>query len=154
MLIDIKNIEAFSKELKDSGKKIVFTNGCFDIIHPGHTKYLQSAKSLGDVLILGLNSDDSVRRLKGSERPLNCEEDRAEVLLALESVDHVVVFTEDTPCNLISRIKPDVLAKGGDYKKEDIVGADVVEENGGEVVVIPFVPGKSTTSLIEKIRKL
>jgi len=154
MLVDFSNIESFAEGLRNSGKKIVFTNGCFDIIHPGHTRYLEQAKALGDVLILGLNSDDSVRRLKGAERPLNNEEDRAEVLLALKSVDHVVVFTEDTPYNLISLIKPDVLAKGGDYNKEDIVGAELVEGIGGEVVVIPFVAGKSTTSLIDKIRKL
>jgi len=154
MLIKFDDIAAVCKQLRNEGKKIVFTNGCFDIIHAGHTVYLKEAKRLGDVLVIGLNSDDSVRRLKGEERPLNTEIDRAEVLLSLKPVDYVVVFTDDTPFELIKRVQPDVLVKGGDYKKENIVGADIVEAGGGEVAVIPFVEGKSTSSLVEKIKKL
>jgi D-beta-D-heptose 7-phosphate kinase/D-beta-D-heptose 1-phosphate adenosyltransferase len=154
MLIKFDDIAAICKQLRNEGKKIVFTNGCFDIIHAGHTVYLKEAKRLGDVLVIGLNSDDSVRRLKGEERPLNTEIDRAEVLLSLKPVDYVVVFTDDTPFELIKRVQPDVLVKGGDYKKENIVGADIVEAGGGEVAVIPFVEGKSTSSLVEKIKKL
>jgi rfaE bifunctional protein nucleotidyltransferase chain/domain len=154
MLIDFENIAGVCEKLKSDGKKIVFTNGCFDIIHAGHTYYLKKAKELGDILIVGLNSDDSVRRLKGDERPLNNETDRAEVLLSLKPVDYVVVFTEDTPYELISRVKPDILVKGGDYAADEIVGADIVKANGGKVVVIPFVEGKSTSALVEKIKKL
>ncbi len=154
MLVNFDDIANIAKRLKSEGKKIVFTNGCFDIIHVGHTYYLNKAKQLGDILIIGLNSDNSVRRLKGKERPLNTEADRAEVLLALEAVDYVVIFTEDTPFNLIERLRPDILVKGGDYTKDNIVGADIVEANGGEVVVIPFVEGKSTSGLVEKIKKL
>ncbi len=154
MLIDFENIAEVCNRLKREGKKIVFTNGCFDIIHAGHTHYLKKAKQLGDVLIVGLNSDDSVRRLKGDERPLNNVDDRAEVLLSLKPVDYVVVFDQDTPYKLILRVKPDVLVKGGDYKKEEIVGANIVEQYKGKVVVIPFVEGKSTSALVEKIKKL
>ena len=154
MLTTFDDIERICDGLRSEGKKIVFTNGCFDIIHPGHTIYLKKAKEYGDVLVIGLNSDDSVRRLKGPERPLNNVEDRAEVLLSLKPVDYVVVFDEDTPYELIKRVKPDVLVKGGDYKKENIVGADFVEARCGQVVVIPFVEGKSTSSLVEKIKKL
>src|SRR5512133_590810 len=135
MIVDISDIETVSEEIKLQGRRLVFTNGCFDIIHPGHTVYLRQAKELGDILMVGLNSDDSVRRLKGEGRPLNCVEDRAEVLQSLKPVDIVVVFTEDTPFNLISLVKPDVLVKGGDYKADDIVGADIVKSNGGRVVV-------------------
>ena len=154
MIVDINDIETVSEEIKLQGRRLVFTNGCFDIIHPGHTAYLRQAKELGDILMVGLNSDDSVRRLKGEGRPLNCVEDRAEVLQSLKPVDIVVVFTEDTPFNLISLVRPDVLVKGGDYKADEIVGADIVKPNGGKVVVIPFVKGKSTTALVEKIKKL
>jgi len=154
VLLRFDDIEKFCESIRNEGKKIVFTNGCFDIIHPGHTFYLKKAKEYGDILIIGLNSDESVNRLKGAERPLNNAEDRAEVLLSLKPVDYVVVFTDDTPLELIKRVKPDVLVKGGDYKKEDIVGADFVENRGGEVVVIPFVEGKSTSALVEKIKKL
>jgi D-beta-D-heptose 7-phosphate kinase/D-beta-D-heptose 1-phosphate adenosyltransferase len=154
MIVDFKDIGTISNEIRLQGRKIVFTNGCFDIIHSGHTEYLKQSRELGDILIVGLNSDDSVRRLKGEDRPLNKEEDRAEVLQSLKSVDIVVVFTEDTPFNLISEVMPDILVKGGDYKKQDIVGADIVEGHGGRVVVIPFVEGKSTTSLVEKIKRL
>ena len=135
---------------KELGKSVVFTNGCFDILHVGHVTYLQKAKDLGDILVVGLNSDDSVRRLKGESRPINNESDRREVLLALRSVDFVAVFEEDTPLDLIKAIKPDILVKGGDYTVDTIVGADFVIENGGKVEVIPLVEGKSTTSIIER----
>ena len=154
MLLNFDDIEKICISLRNEGKKIVFTNGCFDIIHPGHTFYLKKAKEYGDILVIGLNSDESVRRLKGKERPLNNVEDRAEVLSSLKPVDYVVVFAEDTPLELIKRVKPDVLVKGGDYSKENIVGAEFVENTGGMVVVIPFVEGKSTSALVEKIKKL
>ena len=137
-----------------AGKRIVFTNGCFDLLHPGHVIYLQKAREFGDVLVVGLNDDDSVRRLKGRARPINSLQDRACMLSALRAVDLVIPFAEDTPFELIRRLRPDVLVKGGDYQTEEIVGADVVRDNGGEVAVIPFVRGYSTTSLIARIRAL
>ncbi len=140
-------------KIKSSGKSIVFTNGCFDIIHRGHVEYLEFAASLGDILIIGLNTDDSVRRLKGTERPINRFEDRALVLASLEAVDYVVGFSEDTPYQLIKEIVPDVLVKGADYKPEDVVGRDIVEANGGRLVLAPFKSGYSTTGLIEKIKR-
>ena len=130
---------------------LVFTNGCFDLLHRGHVEYLHRARALGDHLVVGLNTDDSVRRLKGPGRPLNPEHDRALVLAALESVDAVVLFGEDTPATLISRLLPDVLVKGGDYTRETIVGADTVEAAGGRVAVIPLVPDRSTTSIIRRM---
>lgn len=133
-------------------KKIVFTNGCFDILHVGHIRYLRQAASLGDMLVVGLNSDDSVRRLKGEGRPVNPENDRAELLASLEFVDYVVVFDEDTPYELIKQIQPDVLVKGGDYALEDVVGRDIVEARGGRLVLIDFVEGKSTTGIIRRIK--
>ncbi len=136
------------------GRKIVFTNGCFDILHHGHIDYLAKAASLGNKLIIGLNTDASVKRLKGSERPLNHQDDRAFQLASLMFVDAVCLFEEDTPLDLIQAVRPDILAKGGDYTTETIVGADFVLANGGQVEVIPFVPGYSTTSLIEQIKKL
>ncbi len=145
----IKIVEGLKKE----GKKIVFTNGCFDILHLGHIRYLREAKRRGDVLIIGLNSDKSVRSLKGRDRPLVKEKDRAEILGALEMVDYIVVFDELTPKNLIDRILPDILAKGGDWKKEEVVGRDTVEAQGGKVVIIPEVKGYSTSALINKIQK-
>lgn len=136
-----------------SGKKIVFTNGCFDLLHVGHVRYLQEAQKQGDVLIVGVNSDASVKRLKGPTRPIQNESDRAEILLGLKSVDTVVVFTDDTPEAIIKAIKPDVLVKGGDWKIEQIVGADFVIANGGQVKSLTFIDGKSTTKLIEKSQK-
>ena len=132
--------------------KIVFTNGCFDILHPGHIRYLSAARDLGDFLVIGLNSDDSVSRLKGPSRPIQKQGIRAELMAALHVVDAVVIFDEDTPLELISFLKPDVLVKGGDYTIETIVGADVVQKNGGQVEVIPFEDGYSTTNLIETIK--
>lgn len=134
-------------------KKIVFTNGCFDILHIGHKRYLQKAATLGDILIVGVNSDDSVRRLKGPERPINNEQDRAEMLSAMGFIDYVVIFGEDTPYELIKQIQPDVLVKGGDYKPEEVVGRDIVEARGGRLELISFVEGKSTTNIINKIHQ-
>ena len=132
---------------------IVFTNGCFDILHRGHIEYLTEAKEQGDYLIVGLNTDASVKRLKGENRPINCEEDRALMLAALECVDYVILFDEDTPEQLIRSIKPDILVKGGDYTPEQIVGAPFVLKDGGSVLTIPFVDGYSTTQMIERILK-
>lgn len=136
------------ERLKAKGKRLIFTNGCFDILHAGHVQYLQQAKSLGDYLIVGLNSDDSVRRLKGAERPINAQADRAIVLAALESVDFVVIFDEDTPWELLSVLRPDVLVKGADYEGKEVVGSDLVPE----VQLIDFVPGKSTSLIVKKIQ--
>ena len=142
------------EELKKEGKKIVFTNGCFDIIHAGHVDYLEKAKSLGDFLIVGLNSDESVRRLKGKDRPVNPQDQRKKVLSALKPVDMVIIFDEDTPERLIKEIKPDILVKGGDWKIENIVGADFVKSYGGQVLTIDFVYDTSTSKIISKIRSL
>lgn len=139
-------------DLKRHGRKIVFTNGCFDVLHFGHVHYLLQAKELGDILVIGLNSDDSVRRLKGPTRPINGEKERAFVLSALACVDYVVVFDEDTPKDLIKTVRPDVLVKGGDYTLDNIVGADFVTQNGGTVTTIPFVEGFSSTRIIEKLK--
>ena len=133
-------------------QKIVFTNGCFDVLHFGHVHYLLEAKKLGDILVVGLNSDDSVRRLKGPSRPINGEKERAFVLAALNCVDYIVLFEEDTPKNLIKAVRPDVLVKGGDYALDQIVGADFVRENGGTVTTIPFVEGYSSTHVIEQLK--
>ena len=140
------------KNLRKQNKKIVFTNGCFDIIHAGHVQYLQEAKALGDILVIGLNSDASVKRLKGAERPVNNQNDRAIVLSALKSVDYIVVFDEDTPYDLIKQIKPDILVKGGDWPENKIVGHDIVKANGGIVKSLSFRPGNSSTSIIEKMK--
>ena len=132
---------------------LVFTNGCFDILHRGHVAYLTQARGLGDQLIVGVNSDDSVRRIKGSGRPVVEQEDRAYILAALECVDAVTIFDEDTPEQLISALLPDVLVKGGDYQPDRVVGRDTVEEHGGHVVIIPFVTGRSTTDIVTRIRQ-
>ena len=139
---------------KAAGKQVVFTNGCFDLLHLGHVDYLEKARNLGDCLVVGLNADTSVRRLKGEERPLVTEDDRARVLAALAAVDLVVLFTEDTPQQLIESLAPDVLVKGGDYTLETIVGANFVIEKGGRVETIAFVDGRSTTQLVQKIKGL
>jgi D-beta-D-heptose 7-phosphate kinase/D-beta-D-heptose 1-phosphate adenosyltransferase len=136
---------------KARGKRIVFTNGCFDLLHVGHVKYLQKARNLGDILVLGLNSDASVRRLKGAKRPLLDQDERAQLLAALDCIDYVIVFDEDTPLQLITALKPHILAKGGDYSLDGVVGREVVESYGGRVELITFVDGKSTTSIIEKV---
>ena len=145
----LSEIATLSEELKARGKKIIFTNGCFDILHAGHVRYLETAKSYGDILILGLNSDRSVTALKGEGRPINIQMDRAYILAALEAVDYVVVFDEDTPYNLIKAIKPHVLVKGGDYEGKEVVGQDIADE----LKLVQFVDGKSTTRTIEKIQK-
>lgn len=135
------------------GKKIVFTNGCFDILHPGHVDYLNQARDLGGFLILGLNTDDSVKRLnKAPNRPVNHESARAHVLAGLACVDLIILFNEDTPLELITFLKPDILVKGNDYKAENVVGYDFVKANGGEVITIPLLEGFSTTKLIEKLK--
>jgi D-beta-D-heptose 7-phosphate kinase / D-beta-D-heptose 1-phosphate adenosyltransferase len=139
--------------LRREGRPVIFTNGCFDILHAGHVRYLRAARSLGDAMIVGLNDDDSVRRLKGAERPINQELDRAEVLAGLECVDLVVLFSEDTPENLIRKISPDVLVKGADYKDKGVVGAEFVHAQGGEVRLIDLVPGRSTSAIVERIRE-
>jgi len=141
-------IELLSKKLKTNGKKLVFTNGCFDLLHTGHVRYLETAKSYGDVLILGLNSDRSVNALKGNSRPINNQQDRAYILAALDAVDYVVIFDEDTPYDLIKKIRPHILVKGGDYKGKNVVGHDLVDE----LKLVQFVEGKSTTETIKQIR--
>lgn len=133
--------------------RVVFTNGCFDILHPGHVEYLYEARTLGDVLVVGLNTDDSVRRLKGPDRPLNAEESRAIVLAGLGCVDVVTPFDEDTPRALVAALQPDVLVKGGDYRAEDVVGREEVEAAGGIVTILPFRAGHSTTGLVSRIRR-
>lgn len=143
-------VERFGRPREE---RVVFTNGCFDLLHPGHVAYLDEARRLGDRLVVGVNTDASVRRLKGDARPLVSEDDRAAVLAGLASVDAVTLFDEDTPRALIAALSPDVLVKGGDYDVEAIAGRDVVEQAGGEVRVIAFRPGYSTTSLLERIRR-
>lgn len=138
---------------KHSGKTVGFTNGCFDILHVGHVRYLRDARSECDLLIVGVNSDDSVKRLKGPDRPVNRQDARMEVLSALECVSYVTMFEEDTPETLIKLLTPDVIFKGGDWKEADIIGGDHVKKNGGRVRVIPFVSGYSTTGTINKIKK-
>lgn len=133
------------------GKRVVFTNGCFDIIHPGHVTYLSKAKKLGDILVIGLNSDSSVHAIKGRGRPINDERSRAIVLSALSFVDYIVIFGESTPENIIRKLKPDILVKGADWKGKDVAGADFVRSRGGRVVMMPFVKGFSTTSIIKKM---
>ena len=145
---------ALATGLREQGRRIVFTNGVFDILHPGHLRYLQHARSLGDVLIVGLNADASVRRNKGSERPINPQEERAEILEALACVDAVVVFEEDTPDRIIKAIQPDILVKGADWGEDAIVGRDTVEARGGRVVRVPIEQGYSTTEIIRRIREL
>jgi D-beta-D-heptose 7-phosphate kinase/D-beta-D-heptose 1-phosphate adenosyltransferase len=140
--------------LRKKGKKIAFTNGCFDILHVGHVRYLREAKKTADVLILALNSDSSIRSLKGEERPLIPEKERAEILAALEFVDFVTIFPELTPLELINYLKPDILIKGGDWPEEKVVGREEIKKWGGRVAIIPEIKGKSTTNIVEKIKKL
>jgi D-glycero-beta-D-manno-heptose 1-phosphate adenylyltransferase len=132
--------------------RVVFTNGVFDLLHPGHVDVIQAARAAGDALVVGINSDESVRRLKGESRPIRSQVERAYVIAALESVDVVTVFDEDTPLELIRCLLPDVIAKGGDYTEATIVGADEIRERGGDVLVVPLTPGQSTTSIIERMR--
>jgi len=141
-------------KLKNKGKKIVFTNGCFDLLHYGHVKYLEDAKRSADVLIVAINSDASVRRIKGSARPIVNQSDRLKTIAALESVDYVVLFGEDTPLEIIQALRPDIIIKGADWKKNKIVGAEYVSGYGGKVKTIKLVSGRSTTQLINKIAKM
>ena len=151
MTQSLSKLKSICKKLKAEGKKIVFTNGCFDIIHAGHVDYLVKSKAIGDVLIVGLNSDDSVKRLKGEIRPILNEEARAFILSNLKPVDYVILFDEDTPQNLINELLPDILVKGSDWAKDEIVGADEVIANGGEVKTVEFVNDQSTSKIIQKI---
>jgi rfaE bifunctional protein nucleotidyltransferase chain/domain len=150
----IQELQPLLAILRSSGRKIVFTNGCFDILHTGHTRYLALARSFGDLLVVAVNSDSSVRTIKGEKRPINSQDERAETLAALESVDFVIIFDEPDPYKVISALQPDVLVKGGDWPIEKIIGRDVVEANGGKVVNVPYVEGASTTGIIEKILRL
>ena len=152
--VNIVSLVSLIDLLRTNNQKIVFTNGCFDLLHPGHMEYLISAKQFGDVLIVGINSDNSVKALKGDARPINTITDRICMLAALESVDFIIEFDEATPLDLIQTIKPDILVKGGDYKISEIVGSDFVFENGGSVEIIPFKSGYSTSALIQKIKDL
>jgi rfaE bifunctional protein nucleotidyltransferase chain/domain len=151
-LLDAAALERFVREARAAGRRIVFTNGVFDLLHPGHLRYLQAARAHGDLLIVGLNSDASVRRNKGPERPINPEEDRAEILAALACVDAVSVFDEDTPADIIRRVQPDVLVKGSDWPADQIVGRDIVEARGGKVILEPVEQGYSTSAIISRAR--
>ena len=153
MLVERQDIAKFCEILRKGGQKVVFTNGCFDILHAGHVTYLEAAKAQGDVLVLGLNTDESVRRLKGPERPINHELDRAKVVGALKSVDYVVLFGEQTAEAVIAEVKPDVYVKGGDYTLDTLPEAKIVQSYGGKVAFIDMVEGRSTTNIINKIKK-
>ncbi len=148
-----KELLRIIKNLKAEGKRIVFTNGCFDLLHLGHVRYLEKAKSLGDVLVVGVNSDSSVRKLKGPKRPILTEEERTEILSGLGCVDYITIFNEADPLKLIISLKPNLLVKGGDWTREQIVGREVVERSGGELVIIPFIKGASTSNVIDIILK-
>jgi len=152
-IIDRQSIAAISEKVKLEGKTVVFTNGCFDILHAGHVRYLAAARALGDCLIVGLNSDRSVRKLKGPTRPVNTEEDRAEVLAALSAVDYVVIFEDQTAEGLVTEIRPDVYAKGGDYEVKKLPEAEIVAQYGGKTVLLPEVPGRSSSTIIGKIKE-
>jgi rfaE bifunctional protein nucleotidyltransferase chain/domain len=152
MILDHAALDRFARDARARGKRIVFTNGVFDILHPGHLRYLQAARTHGDLLIVGLNSDRSVRRNKGPERPINPEAERAEVLAALDCVDAVSIFDEDTPAEIIARVQPDVLIKGSDWPADQIVGRDTVEARGGRVVLANVEQGYSTTAIVERVR--
>ncbi len=150
-VLKITELLEITAGLKARGKTIVTTNGCFDIIHAGHVRYLKQAKELGDVLVVCLNSDDSVKRLKGPARPLNTQDDRAEVLAGLASVNYVIIFKEDTPADILGQIKPDIHVKGGDYTEETLPEAKIVKNGGGTVRFIPLMEGRSTTNIIKRI---
>ncbi len=150
-ILKLPELEKKVRRLKEQGKTVVFTNGCFDLLHVGHIRYLQESRTLGDCLVVGLNSDSSVRRLKGQKRPLISEDERAHILSALDCVDYLILFSEPTPLKLIRRLKPHILVKGGDYRKSEVVGSDFVESYGGRIHLVPVVRGKSTTGLVRKI---
>ncbi len=141
------------KNLKAKGKRIVFTNGCFDLLHLGHVRYLEKAKALGDVLVVGVNSDSSVRKLKGLKRPILPQGERTEILSGLGCVDYITIFNEANPLKLITSLKPNLLVKGGDWRREQIVGREMVERSGGKLVIVPFVKGASTSNVIDIILK-
>jgi len=153
-VISLKRLLKELSPLREKGRKVVFTNGCFDIIHAGHVRYLTKARSLGDMLVVGLNSDASVRAIKGPSRPIVPEAERAEVLGALRCVDYVVIFNEDTPLSLITALRPDILVKGSDWAAHEIVGGDVVKESGGRVARIRLLKGRSTTNIIKRVLEL
>ncbi len=153
-IISLKKLLKELEPLRKKGRKVVFTNGCFDIIHAGHVRYLTKARSLGDLLVVGLNSDASVRTIKGTARPIVPEAERAEVLGALRCVDYVVIFNEPTPLRLITALKPDILVKGSDWASHEIVGGDVVKKSGGKVSRIRLLKGRSTTNIIKRVLKL
>jgi D-beta-D-heptose 7-phosphate kinase/D-beta-D-heptose 1-phosphate adenosyltransferase len=148
----VNELERLIAAEKARGKKIVFTNGCFDIVHQGHLHVLREAKALGDLLVVAVNSDSSVKKIKGSGRPVITEAGRTELIATLEMVDYVILFDEADPCQLLRVLKPDILAKGGDYGRDTVVGAEIVEGYGGKVAVIPFLAGFSTTDIIERVR--
>ncbi len=151
-LIDIENIKSKLAYWRFLNKKIVFTNGCFDILHLGHIKYLSEAANMGDILIIGLNSDSSVKKIKGNGRPINNQDSRSMLLASLFFVDSVIIFDEETPADLIEKIKPDILVKGNDYKENEIVGADIVKKNNGKVVTVELVEGYSSSNIINKVK--
>jgi len=153
-LVSRKRIVIIAKKAKKLGRKIAFTNGCFDILHAGHVRYLAKAKKSGDILIVGLNSDSSVKRIKGPARPVNNQGNRAEVIAGLECVDHIVIFNESTPEKLIRAIAPDILVKGGDWKGKKVAGSEFVRKNGGKVIFVPLAKGRSTTAIIGKLSRL
>jgi D-beta-D-heptose 7-phosphate kinase/D-beta-D-heptose 1-phosphate adenosyltransferase len=153
-VLDWAAIDAFVAEHRMKGRRIVFTNGVFDLLHPGHVRYLQHARSLGDLLIVGLNADASVRRNKGPDRPITPEGERAEILAALECVDAVVIFDQDTPADIVRLVEPDVLVKGADWPTDQIVGRDTVEARGGRVVLVPVEEGHSTSAIVQRIKDM
>ncbi len=152
-VVTVEGAVDFRERARREGKQVVFTNGCFDVIHRGHVELLKEASRLGDFLLVGLNSDDSVRRLKGKGRPLVTQGDRAIVLASIRWVSGVVIFEEDTPRQLLEKLRPDVLVKGGDYETDEIVGRDIVEGDGGRVVIFPYIKGYSTTEFLHSIRR-
>lgn len=151
MISEVSDFKKIREEIKSKGRKLVFTNGCFDILHKGHIMYLQEAKALGDYLIVAINSDSSVKKLKGENRPINNENDRSYLVDNLKPVDYVIIFNEETPYKVIKEIIPDLLVKGGDWNEDEIVGSDVVKSNGGKVVSLQFIKDYSTTNLLKKI---
>ena len=148
----LDELKALTAAARTNGKIVVFTNGCFDLLHRGHIYLLREAKALGDLLVVGINSDQSVKAIKGPTRPILAETDRVELIAAMEMVDYVVLFEEPDPYNTIAALRPKVLVKGGDWTSEEIIGADIVRRDGGEVVVLPYLKGFSTTEIIEKVR--
>ena len=151
-MTDFNQASSIAETYRSQNRKIAFTNGCFDLIHVGHIRYLKKARECGDCLLVGLNSDSSVTKIKGSGRPLVSQDERKEILEAFECVDEVIIFDEPTPLELIKTVKPDVIVKGGDWKVENIIGKDIVENNGGKTVTIEYISGKSTTEFINKIK--